>query len=495
MILISNDENRFEVEDQYATYSPFLQGVLIATESKEAKLERFNADEVERYVSFLKGQIPRMDTKLEGILDFMGHPNVLQYPSDYWAIKLHDNWVRDNMYRLNLLEDPFYDLVEVPIKAKNYIKSLPAGIYAAGGYALYLSGYAKASTKGLDKYVEGCQYTFSDVDLFTTSKEAVGELLLSLEERVRVGDHTVDFPIQCLENKDNLLIHRPCYKGQIILRLYKAPTEIVHGFDLDCCGFLLSYDDGTPRLWATKRALWAAENGINWFDPDRMSPSYAYRMAKYMIRGFRPMLPLLHDLMEPIENKYKDRVQTIFDRIRRKFEKALIAYDMEAEHEDYGKAIPNHEVTILRVLDIFRRHKIKPTIGQFAHMLLVFDMFGASDMDFPGTQMGALMRIHSNDRKETEHLVPQDPASIVILAAMEGFYTSSWTGYDYEKDIAHDYEKVSKKMLRKLSWKVLNPMSQLSGTFRPEPIRDLKAWYLTSPLLADALTPQAEEDE
>lgn len=67
---------------------------------------------------------------------------------------------------------------------------------------------------------------------------------------------------------------------------------MVHGFDLDCCGILWdgSYeykDYKVPALWATERAIYANKHKVNWFDPERASPSYAYRL-----RGYEIMLPM-----------------------------------------------------------------------------------------------------------------------------------------------------------------------------------------------------------
>lgn len=68
---------------------------------------------------------------------------------------------------------------------------------------------------------------------------------------------------------------------QIILRLYQTPSEILHGFDVDCC--CMGYNrDG---LWMTQRCLYSLTYGYNTVNFNRMSPSYEYRLAKYGTRG------------------------------------------------------------------------------------------------------------------------------------------------------------------------------------------------------------------
>jgi hypothetical protein len=79
-------------------------------------------------------------------------------------------------------------------------------------------------------------------------------------------------------------------KIQFILRLYRTPAEILHGFDIDCCG--AGYD-GT-NVWLTERAVGALKDMVNIVDFDRMSPSYEARLAKYMARGFSVYVPELN---------------------------------------------------------------------------------------------------------------------------------------------------------------------------------------------------------
>jgi len=70
----------------------------------------------DQYLFFLQGKKFRMSKDTETLFDFMGHYNKMEYPTYYWAIKLRDNWIRDNMYKFELYKDPYYGLVEVPIK-------------------------------------------------------------------------------------------------------------------------------------------------------------------------------------------------------------------------------------------------------------------------------------------------------------------------------------------------------------------------------------------
>ncbi|KAG2379262.1 hypothetical protein C9374_007401 [Naegleria lovaniensis] len=74
---------------------------------------------------------------------------------------------------------------------------------------------------------------------------------------------------------------------QIILRIYKSPSEVLCGFDIPCCccGF-----DGT-QVYCLPRAIQAINTRCNIVDPDRQSTTYEVRLVKYSLRGFRIGVP------------------------------------------------------------------------------------------------------------------------------------------------------------------------------------------------------------
>jgi hypothetical protein len=74
---------------------------------------------------------------------------------------------------------------------------------------------------------------------------------------------------------------------QIILRLYRSISEVLHGFDVDCCS--VGYDG--KHIWMTKRALYGICNTVNTINFNRLSPSYEWRLAKYGARGFAVKIP------------------------------------------------------------------------------------------------------------------------------------------------------------------------------------------------------------
>ncbi|KAL0210535.1 hypothetical protein RCL1_004971 [Eukaryota sp. TZLM3-RCL] len=77
---------------------------------------------------------------------------------------------------------------------------------------------------------------------------------------------------------------------QVILRLYKSKSEILHGFDLGSCqvGF-----DG-KQLYTTSLYRLSYTFSINIVDTTRRSVSYEHRLTKYLHRGFGIVLPNLN---------------------------------------------------------------------------------------------------------------------------------------------------------------------------------------------------------
>jgi hypothetical protein len=82
---------------------------------------------------------------------------------------------------------------------------------------------------------------------------------------------------------------------QIIKRLYTCPSQIILGFDVDCCSILTTLDG---NIYATKRCQYAIKNCYNVVNFDRLSPSYEYRLMKYRKRGFGIWIPFVEYFKE-----------------------------------------------------------------------------------------------------------------------------------------------------------------------------------------------------
>ena len=115
--------------------------------------------------------------------------------------------------------------------------------------------------------------------------KAERDRLTQIYKEMAVIDHALEMSITRTANALSFKTQTAEY--QIILRLYRSPSEILHGFDVDCCS--LGWDGKT--LWMTQRALYSICNGYNTVNFGRLSPSYEYRLAKYGARGVAVKIP------------------------------------------------------------------------------------------------------------------------------------------------------------------------------------------------------------
>ena len=221
----------------------------------------------------------------------------LKYDENY---KLFKSKVIDNRSDLYLFEKIYEEIIDK--KYKDIISKYDqANIYKCliriikhvfGDYSKYVciaGGFA------LSMYIyENYKYAipFSDIDLFIHScDEKTANHIVSLLENITqnqsyINDNVIvsyfnysDSDIKVSEKKISI---------QIIKRLYTCPSQIIHGFDVDCCCILVNLDED---IYVTERCRYAIKNGYNVVNFYRMSPSYEFRLVKYNKRGFGIWIP------------------------------------------------------------------------------------------------------------------------------------------------------------------------------------------------------------
>ena len=77
------------------------------------------------------------------------------------------------------------------------------------------------------------------------------------------------------------------YKLQFIPRLYNSITQVLIGLDIDSC--CVAFDG--KKFYGTERFQRCVETNSIIVDPDRQSQSYAFRLHKYMKRGYNIKIP------------------------------------------------------------------------------------------------------------------------------------------------------------------------------------------------------------
>jgi hypothetical protein len=134
----------------------------------------------------------------------------------------------------------------------------------------------------------------NDVDIFIygcTQKEAESKIV-KLAKYLSITYKKNGYSLKLVRTKNafTIQVYRQreyAIDYQIILRLYKSPSEILHGFDVDSC--CMGYDG--ENILFTNRCMYSLLKGYNTVNFERLSPSYEFRLAKYGTRGVAIHIP------------------------------------------------------------------------------------------------------------------------------------------------------------------------------------------------------------
>ena len=146
---------------------------------------------------------------------------------------------------------------------------------------------------GLSVLVERLERRAGDVDLFIHGVDPHGANSIArlvydalAIDTERWGVMRSAGVINFHQQVDNCIVQ----KVQIVLRIYDSPTEVLFGFDVDCCCCAFDGKD----VWLTKRCISALRTGMNVVNPIHATPSratYELRLAKYAKRGYSVLVP------------------------------------------------------------------------------------------------------------------------------------------------------------------------------------------------------------
>lgn len=513
----------YRVSDDIIERSPLLK--TIATTKLDVEIDEESGavivgdesemfDMMSTYVEYLSGKIFFLDTEEEkelflGLYNYMGHivPDYFaDYPPDVVAIKIHDNWIRENLLPLELgKQDPFTGLIEIPRRRYVDVRglTLPAGTYIAGGYAMYLAGWTDV---------------YKDIDLFFTRKEALVELLERnistlvhghTHERTVYEKHENPFvpyqgrqhpsfeifknSITIMEREyqfdaamDNPMRWSPQIQG--ILRLYSCPSEIVHGFDVDCVGIL--YDPSSDKLYATLRAFSAFQNKRNVFDPERASPSYVFRLSKYAQRGYDIFLPGFN-----MENVNQEEIQDL--------KKFLLKTTGERWAQNDGLPLGRERWPetpgSIPLPDVYRRFFNRLSTHRVLRPILMAPMYYKSLIKLNiSNPWRALAGYNKNQLKKYFGENYHDADRLILLKVLGINPLFSQTCISDYEDPEQFQGLRGEEFLNMgdnlqivlvggtlyvppdLPWRVQDPGTQVTSTFNPEPIEDIQKWLESS---------------
>ena len=112
----------------------------------------------------------------------------------------------------------------------------------------------------MEKYFETTRWNGADIDIFLVglpspevASRKLEQLMDYLTSQLPAGDESVELAFVRTPNTVTMVSGDPRRHIQIITRLYNSPTQLLNGFDIDCCcvGF-----DG-KNVMATHRGVQA----------------------------------------------------------------------------------------------------------------------------------------------------------------------------------------------------------------------------------------------
>jgi len=193
--------------------------------------------------------------------------------------KLTDDWFElpsagldpnsNNLFNTRVLKKRPVTEIKKSLAELDFLLKVP-GLFIAGGRVF--SAIYKSPVKDVDIF------------LIATSGDQAKEKVWQLFDLLKIHHDTNDLKVTRTKNALTFLVKEIEY--QLILRLYRTPSEVLHGFDVDSC--CLGYDG---QVWMTPRCQFALGKGYNTVNFDRLSPSYEWRLAKYATRGMQIKVP------------------------------------------------------------------------------------------------------------------------------------------------------------------------------------------------------------
>ena len=140
-----------------------------------------------------------------------------------------------------------------------------------------------------------------DIDLFIAQREHYPINILDIREiLLKINNKGIEMT----ESEGAISFKIEGIKFQIIKRLYSSPSEIIHGFDIDCSCILVTID--TKRIYITERCNFALTNQLNTINFERLSPSYEHRLFKYYLRGFGIWVPFYDYFMDNFVTDFRN---------------------------------------------------------------------------------------------------------------------------------------------------------------------------------------------
>jgi len=333
--------------------------------------------------------------------------------------------------------------------------------------------------------------TDTDLFLYGLSEEAGLKKVEALAREIRDEATSRGYNVRYVRSGQAMSImaynpksKRPNYPVamvQIIFRIYAAPSEILHGFDLGCAAVGWT----GMNLYFTSLGKFAYEYGLNVFDNSRRSTTYEVRVSKYMERGFGFVVPkwkeendkiLLHGSRRYIPNSFL-RV-TILEKCGKRMR--VILDPMGQSQSDYGLST-----------DLSGRRMAQNNLTRLMQNRADAFIYAGEELE------GVLMGRFAIDEKQLDRLYNRAKAKLTgkiirnsdysvfryILTAshLEVLAHREETGYldalmAREKENIRQMTRCASAQPMPIKMRTSNPGTQLNGSFNPVFERE-EQWY------------------
>ncbi len=357
----------------------------------------------------------------------------------------------------------------------------------------------------------------SDIDLFAITKNETlaNKIVYDLCKKISYGD--------CSRTRNAVSFTH--LKTQIILRLYSTPSEVLHGFDVDCCA--IGYWNG--NYWLTRRAAYALSKGYNTLNLARASPSYEHRLLKYMSRGIALRLPKFDKnriLVDAVHREGGNYMSTYNSKLLslKMLDLILYAYVWAKYDHDAGTFISrkSHKMRRLQgvsVLSDYHPFEIRQpnfvsllyllkyvyqTLDKYLHREILFDLFHMvrqrilfSEEQYDKSENSLPSEIAHEieikflteaQRADLNNPFPYDLKKELDEIAVPIFRRGTSKTWCIEYDIDNPISANTYRVLSfirpwdvpyQIEWKKTNPGEQMTGTFHKLTLEKPETWWST----------------
>ena len=342
--------------------------------------------------------------------------------------------------------------------------------------------------KDVDMFIFGCDENQANKIVKDTFEKIIHNLKLEKVERLKsvtknslkynenyslenVSDEDIDL---CFRRTSNSITMNNKY--QIILRLYKTKSDILHGFDIGSSAIGFDFD----KVYVTGLGKFAYEYKCNILDTTRRSTTYESRLKKYFERGFSIVLPnfsvkkLQNDVWEDYKLSCVCKLPYIcFSYQEVKGNRIYIDQfhcKYREENSDYDCESGEYQAFFTNVKNLLKGNDNIVFVERNLEGILDPSVFTRKRITFFYNQILKKLKGSSFPTKMIETYVN-------IVSPIELF-----TNKNYEEIIEKQIEETYKLAVafeeksKKIKWNLLNPMGQLTGSFNPI-IEEAEKWY------------------